>query len=218
MGKQTDLILVDFSKAFDKVSHSKLIWKLHKYGIRGNVLGWIRAFLGDRSQKVVVRGEESGSVLVTSGVPQGSVLEPILSLIYINDLPDDISSQVRLFADDTALYLTIEGADDGVALQKDLDKLAVWEARWDMEFNPSKCQVVQVTGSRKTINCTYRLHGYVLETVTSAKYLGVGVSSGLTWNSHINRITGNANKTLGFLKRNIKTRCQGSGKQTTTPL
>ena len=110
-----------------------------------------------------------------------------------------------MFADDTALYLNIEGAD-GLALQKDLDKLAVWEARWDMEFNPSKCQMVQVTGSRKPINCTNRLHGHVLETVTSAKYFGVDVSSGLTWNSHIDRITGNANKTLGFLKRNIKTK------------
>ena len=164
----------------------------------GNVLGLIRAFLGDRSQKVVVGGEESGSVPVTSGVPQGSVLGPILFLIYINDLSGDISSQVRLFADDTALYLTIEGADDDLALQKDLDKLAVWEARWDMEFNPSKCQVVQVTGSRKPINCIYRLHGHVLETVTSAKYLGVDVSSGLTWSSHIDRITGKLIKLWAF--------------------
>ena len=102
-GKQTDLILLDFSKAFDKVSHSKLLWKLHQYGIRGNTLSWIRAFLGDRSQTVVLEGEESGSVPVTSGVPQGSVLGPILFLVYINDLPDELSSQVRLFADDTAL-------------------------------------------------------------------------------------------------------------------
>ena len=109
-----------------------------------------------------------------------------------------------MFADDTALYFTIEGADDGLALQKDLDKLAVREARWDMEFIPSECQVLQVTGSRKPINGIYRLHGHVLETVTSAKYLGVDVFSGLTWNSHIDRITGNANKTLAFLKRNIK--------------
>ena len=118
MGKQTDLILLDFSKAFDKVSHSKLIWKLHKYGIQGNVLGWIWAFLGDHSQKVVLGREESGLVPVTSGVPQGLVLGPILFLIYINDLLDDIPSQICLFADDTALYLTIEGVDDVLALQK----------------------------------------------------------------------------------------------------
>ena len=105
-GKQTDLILLDFSKAFDKVRHSKLLWKLDQYGIRGNALNWIYAFLGNRSQSVVLEGEESDLVPVTPGVPQGSVLGPILFLIYINDLPDQIVSQVRLFADDTAVYLT----------------------------------------------------------------------------------------------------------------
>ena len=157
-GRQTDLILLDFSKAFDKVNHSKLIWKLHNYGIRSDVLSWIRAFLGDRAQQVVVGGEESDTVPVTSGVPQGSVLGPILFLIYINDLPDNVKSQVRLFADDTAMYLTMEGADDSSVLQQDLDRLSVWESDWDMEFNPSKCQVVQVTGSKnpsmQPIDCT----------------------------------------------------------------
>ena len=94
LGKQTDLILLDFSKAFEKVNHSKLIWKLHNYGIRSNVLNWIVAFLGDRAQKVVVGGEESDTVPVTLGVPQGSVLGPILFLVYINDLPDKVTSQV----------------------------------------------------------------------------------------------------------------------------
>ena len=128
VGKQTDIILLHFSKAFDKVNYSKLLWKLHQYGIRDQVLGWIRAFLGSRSQRVVLDGEESESIPVTSSVPQGSVLGPILFLIYINDLPDGIFSQVRLFADDTALYLTIEGKDNGAALQQDLDRLSVWES------------------------------------------------------------------------------------------
>ena len=207
LGKQTDIILLDFSKAFDKVNHSKLLWKLHQYGIRGHVLGWIRAFLGSRSQQVVIDGEESESVPVTSGVPQGSVLGPILFLVYINDLPDEVRSQVRLFADDTALYLTMESEDDSSALQNDLDILSAWESRWDMEFNPSKCQVVHVAGSKGPVNKTnYVLHGQVLESVTSARYLGVDISSNLSWKTHVDRITGNANRTLGFIRRNIKTK------------
>ena len=91
-------------------------------------------------------------------------------------------------------------------LQKDLDTLSGWESRWDMEFNPSKCQVVRVTASWRPINTLYYLHGQALEAVTSARYLGVDISSGLSWNSHIDRITRNANSTLGFLKRNIKTK------------
>ena len=205
-GKQTDLILLDFSKAFDKVSHSKLLWKLHQYGIRGNALSWIRAFLGDRSPTVVFEGEESGSVPVTSGVPQGSVQGPILFLVDINDLPDELSSQVRLFADDTAVYLTVGGSDDGTVLQTDLDRLSMWESQWDMEFNPSKCQVIRVTTARKAINTVYRLHGQVLDVVTSVKYLGVDISGGLSWNSHIDRITGNTNRTLSYIKRTIKTK------------
>ena len=203
-GKQTDIILLDLSKAFDKVNHSKLLWKLHQYGIRGHVLDWVRAFLGSRSQQVVIDGEES--VPVTSGVPLGSVLGPILFLIYINDLPDEVSSQVRLFADDTALYLTIESEDHGSILQNDLDLLSRWETRWDMEFNPSKCQVVHVSGCKKPIKRDYILQGQILESVTCAKYLGVDISSSLSWNSRINRIVSNANRILNFVRRNIKTK------------
>ena len=154
----------------------------------------------------MIEGEESESIPVTSGVPQGSVLCPILFLIYINDMPDEVCSQVRLFADDTALYLTMESEDSSSTLQRDLDILSMWETRWDMEFNPSKCQVVYVAGSKRPVKWDYILHGQVLESVTYAKYLGVDISGSLTWNSHIDGITGSANQTLGFVRRNIKTK------------
>ena len=207
-GKQTNFVLLDFSKAFVKVIHSKLIWKLHHYGIRGNALSWIRAFLGNRSQTVVLEGEESGSVAVTSVVPQGLVLGPILFLVYINDLPEELASQVHLFADDTAVYLTVGGSEDQTVLQTDLDRLVVWERQWGMEFNHSKCQVVRVTTAKTVLNTVYNLHGQILEVVTSARYLGVDISTGLSWGSHIDRITGNANRTLGYIRRNIKTKNQ----------
>ena len=202
--KQVDLVLLDFSKAFDKVSHPKLLLKLSNYGIRGKTLKWIKSFLDNRMQSVVINGSRSPPIPVSSGVPQGSVLEPLLFLAYINDLPLEVKSRVRLFADDTALYMVIAQASDAKTLQGDLRTLESWEASWDMQFNPSKCQVIHITRSRKPIQTTYQLHNTILEATTSAKYLGVDISDDLTWETHINRITKTANQTLGFLKRNIK--------------
>lgn len=173
-------------------------------GIRGSTLYWIHAYLGNRTQTVVLDGEESVS-FPTSGVPQGSFLGLLLFLVCIKDQPDELTSQVRLFVDDTAICLRVGGREYGKALQTDLDRLAQWEDRWDLEFNPSKCKVVRATTARKVINTLYTLHGQVLEAVTSAKNLGNDISSCLTWNSHIDRIAANANRTLAFVKRNMGT-------------
>ena len=135
LGKQTDLILLEFSKAFDKVNHQKLLYKLSCFYVKGNTLNWIQSFLIGRTQTVVLDGESSEEVKVTSGVPQGSVLGPLLFLLYINDLPENIQSQVRLFADDTAVYLTVTNMQDSQVLQSDLESLQHWERTWDMEFN-----------------------------------------------------------------------------------
>ena len=108
-----------------------------------------------RSQTVVLNGNNSDELQVLSGVSPGSHQ----FLFYINDLPDSLQSQVRLFADETAVYLTVKGQDDNQKLQNDLDILQEWEREWDMEFNPSKCQVVHITRSRRHINTTYSLHG-----------------------------------------------------------
>ena len=146
-GQQTDLILLYFSKAFDKVSHEKLLFKLHHCGVRGQVLHWIKAFLSNRSQTVVLESEKSSKVTVTSGVPQGSVLGPILFLVFINDLPEHIKSKVMLFANDTAVYLAVSNLEHAQILQNNLDRLAKWSLELDMEFNPSKCTVIHVTRS-----------------------------------------------------------------------
>ena len=158
-----------------------------------------------RTQKVVIDGEESDAVPVTSGVPQGLVLGPILFLVYIDDMPKYTKhSQVRLFADDTIVYLTITNKDDCQNLQEDLKRLEVWEKEWLMEFHPAKCHVLRISRKKNTATFPYSLHGQVLTEVKSAKYLGVTISNDMTRNNHIDSTAGKANKKLGFLKRNIK--------------
>ena len=116
--QQIDAVLLDFSKAFDKVSHRRLAIKLNHYGVRGNTLAWIQDFLSCRTKQVVVDGEKSAPAPVTSGVPQGTVLGPLLFLVYINDLPSRVSSTARLFADDCLLYRAIKSTDDHQTLQE----------------------------------------------------------------------------------------------------
>ena len=125
--KQIDLIIMDFAKAFDKVPHRRLLYKLRYYGIRGTTLEWITSWLSGRSQKVVLDGQASEPVPVLSGVPEGSVLGPVLFLIFINNLPDNIRSSVRLFADDCVLYRNINSPKYCELLQEDLNSLARWE-------------------------------------------------------------------------------------------
>jgi hypothetical protein len=140
-GQQTDILILDFAKAFDKVNHSLLIHKLQHYGIIGKSVRWIQNWLANRKQSVVIDGSTSDAVSVDSGVPQGSVLGPGLFLYYINDLQSRLTSTVRLFADDTIAYLTISNNNDAETLQKDLDKLGHWEYEWCMKFHPDKCTV-----------------------------------------------------------------------------
>jgi hypothetical protein len=205
-GKQTDVLVMDFSKAFDKVGHERLLHKLAHYGIRGKSLAWIRSFLSGRTQEVVVEGSHSDKVPVTSGVPQGSVLGPCLFLHYINDLPEGIGSSVRLFADDTIMYMTIANETDSQQLQSDLDKLGHWETLWQMVFHPDKCKVLTITNKHKNnrIKPNYTLNGHTLEHVTEAQYLGITIKSDLNWNQHIANNTQKASRALGFLRRNLR--------------
>ena len=209
---QADLVIMDFSKAFDTVPHRRLMAKLQHVGIRNNILSWIETFLTKRYQQVVVDGEFSQCSPVESGVPQGTVLGPLLFLVYINDLPDNLSSSVRLFADDCIVYREIKGPEDAKILQNDVNHLCNWETKWQMGFNYNKCYSMRVTHKIKPIISQYRMGDSLLEEVNHHPYLGVELTSDLTWNKHINQITLKANRTLGLLKRNLSS-CDKSTKE-----
>ena len=141
---------------------------------------------------------------VISGVPQGTVLGPLLFLAFINDLPESTSSDTRLFADDALIYRHIKSDEDARRLQQDLDALQKWESEWQMNFHPEKCQVIRIcTNKRLRRGTTYTLHGHILEAVESAKYLGVTIGEDLQRKTHIDNITAKASRTVGFLRRNL---------------
>ena len=204
--KQVDAILLDFAKAFDKVPHRRLKLKLRYYGLTGQTLHWITAFLTNRTQRVLLDGACSDYAPVSSGVPQGTVLGPLLFLLFINDLPEALltpDTHARLFADDSLIFRPIKTLDDCRLLQIDLDALERWENTWQMKFRPDKCKIMSFTRSRSPFTHNYTLHNHTLDRVHTHKYLGLHLTSDLRHNTHINNITNTANRSLGFLRRNL---------------
>ena len=204
--EQIDAILLDFSKAFDKVDHEILLTKLSSLGIGGSLLLWIRSFLSNRIQTVLVDGAKSSPAPVLSGVPQGTVLGPLLFLAYINDINQNLTegTQIRLFADDSLLYRTIRNDEDALTLQRDLNTLQTWEAANCMEFHPEKCQILRITKKQTPILANYNIHNVSLSPVDSAKYLGVNIDCNLNWKTHCNAVCNKASSTLAFLERNLR--------------
>ena len=137
-GKQVDTIYLDIRKAFDSISHRRLLQKLEAYGIEGEVLVWVRDFLKGRRQRVMLNGKSSDWMDVSSGVPQGSVLSPVLFIIYINDMPDMLRKYCKMFADDAKLYSAISTTDDQEELQDDLFDSCDWGKDWLLEHNIQK--------------------------------------------------------------------------------
>ena len=210
---QIDIAVLDFSKAFDTVPHDRMLGKLEFYGITGPVLNWTAAFLKNRVQRVVVDGRQLRSATVDSGVPQGTVLGPLLFLLHINDLPSVVDSQVRLFADDCLVYRPIRSEADQVLLQRDLSALELWGDTWGMRFNATKCNIMRISRSRNPLTRMYSLCNHVLSEVDTAKYLGINLSSELSWFPHVSSVVSKANSTLGFLRRNLR-KCPSKLKET----
>ena len=202
-GYEVDLQIFDFSKASDKVPHQRLLSKLNYYGIQGKTLAWINFWLTERIQRVVVDGEASSFVKVNSGVPQGTVLGPLMFLLFINDIHENLDSTLRLFADDALLYRSINTMNDTIILQNDIDKLVSWSKTWQMQFNVTKCHTMKISRKKEPVLIDYYINGQKLSPVKNHPYLGVMLSNDLRWNSHVENIVAKANKSLGFVRRNL---------------
>ena len=203
-GGQVDAIYLDFSKAFDSVPHSLLVHKLQSFGICDNLLLWIRDYLNKRKQRVVLDGVASDWLPVLSGVPQGSILGPLLFLLYINDLPLQASYSITsLFADDAKVFMEIKSPADSALLQSDLSNMCRWGRIWKLCFNPVKCKTMSFSRKREPLETDYFIGGTRLERVSSHKDLGVLISSDLSWNSHLDSIVDKCNGVNGMIKRAV---------------
>ncbi|KAJ3650156.1 hypothetical protein Zmor_021861 [Zophobas morio] len=190
--KPTDVIYLDFSRAFDCVPHQRLMHKLHHQGVRGDLLTWISSFLNNRSFKVRVDKEYSNPRSVLSGIPQGCVLVPLLFLAYTSDLVAGISSKCALYADDAKIFA--DPTSNWDTLQSDLYKIAIWSSAWFLPLNEDKCVVLHI-GPNNPLN-TYSINGKLLRSVKSVNDLGVIINDRLTWTQHIDKICKKANSTI----------------------
>ena len=192
--------ILDFKKAFDRVPHSLLMEKLRNIAnIDPWIVYWIQDFLTSRTQRVVLDGQFSQCLPVTSGVPQGSVLGPVLFLVFINDLPDCIDCSVALFADDTLIYQPIRSKLDSIKFQHNLDALCSWANRWGMSFNLEKSKILVF--NNKGHAPEYKINDTVLHHVSCARYLGVEVQENLKFDKHIEKKLHEARKQLGMIKK-----------------
>jgi len=180
-GVGIDAILIGFSKAFDLIPHDLLLTKLSASGVDSRVVVWVREFLVGRTQRVKLGGQLSKEAKITSEVLQGSVLGPLLFLVYVNDIYRNIESSIRLFADDCIIYRKIINKNDIENLQEDLDTLGEWAAANGMIINPSKSKAIRFTRARVKNPLGYSLGDQKIPEASSCKYLGIILRSDLNW-------------------------------------
>src|SRR5664279_3063394 len=203
-GGQIDVIYTDLEKAFDKVPHNLLIQKLRNFYINEVCIKWIESFLANRRQRVNINGSYSEWARVISGIPQGSVLGPLLFIIYINDLVAacNSGSEVYLFADDAKLFKHVKSEIDKDILQNDLTGLQEWIKKWLLKLNIEKCKVVSY-GRSNVISSDYYIDNIKLEKLDKIKDLGVLFDSKLSFREHVMTTTNKAYSILGIIKRNF---------------
>ena len=201
---QSDVIYFDFANAFDSVNHDIILRKLkNMFNIDGLLLNFVKNYLKDRKQQVTIQNQFSSFAPVISGVPQGSILGPLLFVLFINDLCDVLNPEtgIYMYADDTKIWRKIDSESDQQMLQLDINKLYDWSLKNKIRFHPNKCKVLHVTLKHKPCIFSYYMNGQILESTANERDLGVTVSHNLKWNMHHNTLLSKTRQKLGLLKR-----------------
>lgn len=202
-----DAIYLDFAKAYDKVDHEILLQKVKNIGISGKIGGWIRTFLTERKQITVVEGASSKEAIVISGIPQGSVLGPILFIIMINDISTNLNSQLLSFADDTRILRPIKTPEDSQQLQEDLKKIYNWAERNNMMFNENKFELMKFGNNNNNRDTDYTgPNGIKIERKLQVRDLGVIISEDATFEDHLEKIVSKCKQLMGYILRTFKAR------------
>ena len=200
-GYPVDVIYLDFQKAFDKVPHHRLLMKLQAHGIGDNVLHWIGNWLSGHKQRVILGGQVSDWCNILSGVPQGSVLGPLLFVIYINDIDEVVDSKLLKFADDTKIFNKVNLVEEVENLWTNLRSLVSWSKEWQMLFNLDKSKVMHLGFNNPHVD--YFMDAILMQEVHEEKDLGVIVCDDLKWDKQCVAVVKKANKLLGMIKRNF---------------
>ena len=198
-GKPFDVIFLDFARAFDTVPYKRLLLKLTAYGISGLTIQWIEAFLKERKQRVVIGENVSSWAEITSGVPQGSVIGPLLFVLFTNNLPETLKNLTKLYADDTKILNEMLSSASTLSLQSDLDLAFKWTQDWLVKFNISKCMVMHFGRNNK--KSPLYINEKKLNITESESDLGVIFSSNLKWKNHVIKCVGKANQMLGQIRK-----------------
>ena len=200
-GEPLDTIYLDFKKVFDAVPHQRLFRKLQAYGIHGNLLRWIESFLSGRKQQVLLGSCHSRWSPVPSGVPQGSVLGPLLFLVYINDIPDVVTSSIKIFADDTKVYRSVANPFQIQDLQQDIDSVVEWSDRWQLPFNEAKCKCLHIGSNNQQHQ--YTIRGNLLESSSEERDLGIFIDTPLKFRRQAASAASKATQILAVIRRSF---------------
>ena len=203
LSQTTHCLFLDMSKVFDSVPHERLLLKLQSYGVGDTLLVWFNRFLTTCRQRVSLNGSFSSWHPVTAGVPQGSILGPLLFILYVNDISKSINCKLKVFANDIAIYHQVSSIQDCHFLQQNLNSCLQWCSQWQVNLNPAKCEALCISNKQSPLTFIYHCKDQPIQWKQGVKYLGIYLNQHLTWGDHCKFVHSKVTRVLNLLRRKL---------------